>query len=282
MQSNPLQQYFRVEKMFITLPSGADFYSPDVVKYTSSGEVGIRSMTARDELMFKNPDMLFNGETIRNIIVSCVPSVLDVDQLLTIDIDAIMVAIRQVSFGNEYVRDYVCPKCGKEHAYAADLNHLLGNMSYFNGPTTVDTSDGISIKVAPLAFKDTASLLKSNFSRQQALRIIEQSNVSDAEKLVKFKEQFDELVNLKIDSVAASVRSITHLPSGTEITERSQIIDFLNNTDLNVVESITHSLAQLAKIGVNRSIPIECVNEECKHTWEEDIDFNPMSFFIKS
>ena len=61
-QVNPLKQYFRAIKMYLKIPSGTSYYSPDVITFTDGGEVGVLPMTGNDELILKNPDALLNGE----------------------------------------------------------------------------------------------------------------------------------------------------------------------------------------------------------------------------
>ena len=70
--SNPLQQYFRQPKIFISLPSKGLYYGAGSFQgdYNS---VPIMAMTGMDEILMKTPDALFNGEATFKVIESCCP-----------------------------------------------------------------------------------------------------------------------------------------------------------------------------------------------------------------
>ena len=72
-QSNPLSAYFRAPKLYLKLPSGANYYNDDVITRPDNGEFAIYPMTTKDEMSLKNPDALLNDETVASLIKSCVP-----------------------------------------------------------------------------------------------------------------------------------------------------------------------------------------------------------------
>jgi len=67
-QSNPLQKYFRQPKIYIRLPSNGKYWNPNDIELTESGELPVYAMTAKDELSFKTPDSLINGQSTVNVI----------------------------------------------------------------------------------------------------------------------------------------------------------------------------------------------------------------------
>lgn len=74
-QTNPLVNHFRSPKLYVKLPSGTSLYSEDVIEIPESGEVPIFPMTAKDEIMMKNPDALLNGEATTQLLMSCCPNI---------------------------------------------------------------------------------------------------------------------------------------------------------------------------------------------------------------
>ena len=60
---NPLAGHFRTPKLYTSLPSGGDYYNLDIID-TSLDEHAVYSMTAKDELIMKNPDALLNGDAV--------------------------------------------------------------------------------------------------------------------------------------------------------------------------------------------------------------------------
>ena len=59
--TNPLLKAYRSSSLYISLPSGGKFYK-EKPKLSADGELAVYAMTARDELITKTPDALFNGE----------------------------------------------------------------------------------------------------------------------------------------------------------------------------------------------------------------------------
>ena len=59
--TNPLNKYFRQPAIYVSLPSGTD-YPPHVITPAQTGELGVMPMTAKDEIRFKTPDALMNGQ----------------------------------------------------------------------------------------------------------------------------------------------------------------------------------------------------------------------------
>ena len=72
--TNPLNKYFRQASIYVSLPSGTN-YPTDVVAPSETGEIGVMAMTAKDEIRFKTPDALMNGQGVVDVIQSCVPAI---------------------------------------------------------------------------------------------------------------------------------------------------------------------------------------------------------------
>ena len=80
-ESNPLSKYFRQSKLYISLPSQGKHYPAGAIDFPESGEVEVYSMTAKDELLFKTPDALLNGQATVDVIQSCIPAIKDVQAI---------------------------------------------------------------------------------------------------------------------------------------------------------------------------------------------------------
>jgi len=53
---NPLSSHFRAPKIFAPIPSAGKFYNDEVVEMPETQELPIFAMTAKDEMIMKNPD----------------------------------------------------------------------------------------------------------------------------------------------------------------------------------------------------------------------------------
>ena len=81
-QQNPLSDYFRGTSAYIKLPSCGFYNDPGDIETSENGEIEIYPMTTSDELLFKSPDALLNGEAIAKVIQSCAPGIKNVKNLL--------------------------------------------------------------------------------------------------------------------------------------------------------------------------------------------------------
>ena len=54
-QHNPLSAHFRAPKLFTPIPSAGKFYKDAVVEMPETLELPVFAMTAKDEMIMKNP-----------------------------------------------------------------------------------------------------------------------------------------------------------------------------------------------------------------------------------
>ena len=72
---NPLANYMRQPKIYIRLPSQGKYWPDNSIIIPETGEFPVYSMTAKDELSFKTPDALMNGQAMVDVIHSCMPTI---------------------------------------------------------------------------------------------------------------------------------------------------------------------------------------------------------------
>ena len=93
MGNNPLQQFFRQPKIYISLPSLGIYTIPGVIQGDVSN-LPIYGMTGMDEILMKTPDALMTGESTVKVIESCCPVIEDAWDLCLLDLDIILTAIK--------------------------------------------------------------------------------------------------------------------------------------------------------------------------------------------
>jgi len=107
----------------IDLPSQGHFYS--AVSPLASGRVELKYMTAREEDILTNQNLIKKGvvldELLKALIVT--PGV-QLDDILICDKNAIFVAARRLAYGDKYDAKLTCPKCGEENEVKIDLNEV--------------------------------------------------------------------------------------------------------------------------------------------------------------
>ena len=113
---NPLKGFFRNPGLYISLPSGGAFYEPGTVKFDRGEELAVYPMTAQDEMITRSPDALLNGDAVYKVIASCVPGILQPMDLTAKDAQALMIAIRCTTYGEDQEIDQTCA----EYRYQID------------------------------------------------------------------------------------------------------------------------------------------------------------------
>lgn len=275
-QQNPLKQYFRQFKSYLKLPSGTSYYSPSVVQFTDSGELGVLQMTGKDELMLKNPDALLNGEALIEVIKSCVPGVKDPRCLLTNDIDALITAIRFATFNDSLETTLHCPKCNAENVFKLDLEYALDNMEYLDPEYVVNLESGISVFIKPHSFPDVMKGLHAQFEQSKLTRAIESNTLTDDDRSKIFGKAFKEMAIVTYDLILNSIIKVVDDANNVNVSNKEYIKEFLNNIDNRSIDKISLLLKEINLIGIKRTFGAAC--EKCGHEWESEIDFNPVNF----
>ena len=280
MEQNPLRKYFRQPKVFITLPSKGKYYPTDALSVPETGEYPVYAMTAKDELSMKTPDALLNGQATVDMIKSCVPSIVNPWHMPSIDLDAVLVAIRIATYGDILEITTKVPGTGEDRKFDVDLRQILNKM------VTVEYEDNITVEnmkvlLRPLTYKEFTDASLKTFEEQRIFSIVNNEEIPDTEKLTKFNVSFKKLTDLTVTTLS---RSIVSISIGDDVVSNIAHIDeFINNADKNFYTSITDHLdIQKSKFQV-APMPVKSSDEDiaagAPATWEVPITFDQSNFF---
>lgn len=115
---------FEVPVESVPLPSNGVTYPVDSPLHACE-TVDIRSMTAREEDILTSRALIKKGTVITELIKSClIDKKIQVQDMLSGDRNAVMVALRVTGYGSEYIVDADCPKCGKRSKQTFDLTSM--------------------------------------------------------------------------------------------------------------------------------------------------------------
>jgi hypothetical protein len=115
---------FEVPTEAVPLPSLGLVY-PDTNPLHSAETVEIRAMTAREEDILTSRALIKKGTVITHLLQSCmVDKRVNVQDMLTGDRNAVMVALRITGYGSEYVAEAECPACNTKSKQNFDLSGL--------------------------------------------------------------------------------------------------------------------------------------------------------------
>ena len=165
MANNPLQQYFRQPKIFVSLPSQGIYYAPGAINGDPT-RLPVFGMTGMDEILFKTPDALLTGESTAKVISSCCPAITDPWQVSLVDLDLILSAIRIATFGSELTVGHKCSKCDTAQDYALELTKFIEHYSNCQYDNRV-VLDDLSVVIRPLNYRQNTEFALRNFAIQQ-------------------------------------------------------------------------------------------------------------------
>lgn len=289
-QSNPLSAYFRAPKLYLKLPSNANYYGDDVIDRPDNGEFAIYPMTTKDEMSLKNPDALLNGEAVASLIKSCVPEIKKPKELLSADVDAILIAIRGASAGDEVEVNAECPVCKETSTVTVSIDSSLATMESIEDAYTENLSNGLKITVLPFTYGNTIKAGIASFQSTRSMQAISELE-DDMDRLKAFNTSFVQLADLNFEMMLDSIKSVSYMNSdGVEeqVTERKQLREFLENTDNTTGKEIEKLVNDINSKGVKQEVQIECQAENCKDkencptTYSAPINFDPVNFFTGS
>ena len=279
---NPLNKYFRQASIYVALPSGTD-YPADVVTKSETGEIGIMPMTAKDEIRFKTPDALMNGQGVVDVIQSCVPDIKDAWQIKSYDLDTILVAIRIATYGETMEINFNVPGANESVAHTVNLPAILDQIQ----KTTVDTAftlkDGLKITVQPLTYRDMTSTSLQTFQQQKMYSAIQDSELPDEDKATRFNDAFKKLTDLNASILLKNMASIT-MTDGTVITDAAHIKEFVDNANATVIKEIETKLMNLRTQGAVKPLKLKASEEQIKKgapaSYEVPVTFDTSNFFV--
>lgn len=272
---NPLSQFNKKTARYIKIPSQGAGYSKGI-KLSDSGELAVYPMTARDELMLKSPDALLNGQAVLEVLSHCVPDIASPEEILIIDLDAIMVAIRMATYGDEMDIIVECTSCNAPNTVGLSLPALLDQQTYWIGLTEIKLASGIKVKLKPTTIKDKNRMSISSFDQMTELTQIDKEEGKTTDKMAKANKSFGNLVDLSLNLVAGSIlEAVT--PENLVIKDFAIIKEWVLDLSKSEFDLIDVALRELAKIGVPKSMNIKC--DKCHAISETAINFNPSDFF---
>ena len=125
---NPLKAFFRQPAIYLKLPSNGSFWPEGSVEFPHNRELPVYPMTAVDEITYRTPDALFSGQSVIDVVQSCIPAIKNAWAMPYIDVNSILIGIRVASYGHAMEVSTVCTNCNHEDDFELDLRHVLNQM----------------------------------------------------------------------------------------------------------------------------------------------------------
>lgn len=258
MTENPLLANLKLPGKIFQLPSRGLFYDPDVFSSdVENAEILVNAMSAFDEIVIKNPDLLFSGKALNEVVKACIPNILKAGELYGKDVDAIMIFLRMVTYGPQYEIN-VTHDCenAKSHSYIIDLDQLISRMKYldattFNDKYKVILPNGQTVHLQPVKYKNVIELLQDNQNKKELT----------ADDLKKNLEK----------SIMDIIKDIDN------ITDKNLIYQWVKKAPAPYIEKIADAIQDTNDWGPDNIIEVKC--KDCGETFKVELPINPISFF---
>ena len=272
--NNPLRQYFRQPAIYIKLPSSGQFYPPGTLTLTETNELPVYPMTAIDEIMYKTPDALFNGQATVNVIQSCIPNITNAWGVPAMDVDTILVAIRIASYGHEMEFGTKCPKCSAESDRALDLRTVMDAMRIPDYNQSIQSGD-MEIYFRPMNYKNLNDNNQLQYENQRMLQMLPDTKFEDTEKMNALTAALKKITDITVTALAQSIATVK-TPTAM-VSEPEYIEDFLKNCDRNLFTQIRDHIIKLKTQAEMQ--PMKLVCDECTHEYEQSVSLDMSNFF---
>jgi len=279
---NPLEKYYRQPAIYIKLPSKGKYYTKEVYTPTETGEIPVLPMTAKDELAFKTPDAMINGQATVDVIKSCVPNLKDPWKMVNYDTDVVLLAIRIATYGENMDIGFRVPVANDEQSHTLILPELLEQLGRIEIEDETTTSKGFKIQIQPLDYKKLTKIQIARFEQQKMYGTIDSSSMTEGEKQSAFGKSFATLNMVNFSLLVDSIKSIT-TPGGDTVVDRAQIIEFCNKTDSKTINEIQDKLSELRLQAQMAPLKIKSTEEQIKKgapaSFEVPVTFDNSNFF---
>jgi len=280
--TNPLNKYFRQAAIHITLPSNGD-YPPHVITPSATGEFPVMPMTAKDEIKFKTPDALMNGQGVVDVIQSCMPNIKDAWQIKSHDVDTILIAIRIATYGETMDLQFNVPTINEQVTHTINLPATLDQIRQDKIQNSITLKDGLIVETRPLTYRDMTQTSLQTFQQQKMYSSVQNSDISDEEKVKRFDESFKALTELNSKVLLKNISKVT-TPEGAEVSDPEQIKEFVDNANATLITELQDELAVIRVQGSVKPLTLKATEDQIKKgapaTYQVPVTFDTANFFV--
>lgn len=283
-QKNPLTAFMRKPKLYLKLPSQGNFWAEGSLDMPPNGEFPVYGMTAKDEMLIRTPDALFNGTSTVEVIRSCIPNILDPWMMPSIDLDAILIAIRIASYGEKMPMKVFIPGLNEEEEFEIDLRPILDEIiNDTNWDTEVKVNNDITIYIEPVNYKAMTDYQIINFDSNRALQVmLQDEGMTESQKLELAAVTMSKLAEGTLMQLNNGVKRVDTSEGNT--TDEAHIKEFVANIDKEIFGVLAEAFRERNKHNGTRMIkiivPPNFVEKGAPESLEVPFQFDYASFFV--
>jgi len=274
---NPLAKYFRQPAIYIKLPSSGKYWEENALELPANGEIPVYPLTTRDEITLRTPDALMNGSGVVDVIQSCCPNIKNAWNMPSIDVDAVLIAIRIASYGQTMDIETKCPACDESNTHAMDLSTCLVAIKSPDYNKVLEI-DGLKIKLKPNPYFGVNKVNAVNFEEQKMMQALENADLNDIAKSQAITESMNRLIDINLMTVTDSTDYI-EVADGVQVNDKNHINEFYRNAKSNVVQLVRNRINEANIEGGVPPQPAVC--HECTADYKVPLVFDYANFFVR-
>jgi len=276
--SNPLAKHFRQPAIFTRLISGGKYWPDGALDLPVTGKIPVYPMTTRDEITLKTPDALIDGTSVVSVVQSCCPSIKNAWEMPSVDVDAILIAVRIASYGPSMTLESTCPHCKHEHEYDVNLSSILDSLQTPNYDEELRIDQELTVKLKPMNYLQVSRAGNAAFEEQRYIQSISTGDFSDEEKKKQYATHLERLVDLSIKNIVYCTEAII-INSVDRVTDPKFITEYYANAETSILKKIQDRIKEYTEITAIKPIDVKCT--ECDKDFALSIQFDYASFFGK-
>lgn len=251
----------------VDLPSEGFFYPKD--HPLSKGTVEIRHMTAADEDILTDEQLIQKGEVMDRLLENViVEEGIELDDVLNGDIGGIMLATRILAYGKQYAFETECPVCGEKNQKTADLMEIQSKdipfEEYERHQTEFETelpATGASVKFGLLTRGDVQNINNE----------VDRVKRNTGKKVGEGKRELGSQVST---NMTTRLRYLLEEVNGErDIKEIRKFVDKMPAKDSLALRR------EVARVNPDLDLNYEFVCDFCAHLEEMDIPLDETFFF---
>lgn len=276
-RQNPLAGHFRQPAIYLKLPSNGKWWGEGALEMPANGEIPIYPMSTKDEILLRTPDALLNGQGLVDVIQSCCPNIRDAWKMPSVDVDAVLIAIRIATYGNKMSFDSKCPHCKEDNVHEVDLSNPLQTLNCPNYNELLTYKD-LKIKFKPQFYFGINKTNMLEFEEQKIINLINATDIEADEKAKEITNSMNRLFNYGIDACTQSTEYI-EMGDGTKVTDAEFIKEYYQNAESAVIKLLQGKIADFATQAKAEPLHLGC--RECTKPYDVELTFDYASFFGK-
>ena len=194
----------------------------------------------------------------------------------SIDLDAILVAIKRCTYGDSQDVTCTCPECETANEVSLNLNQIISSIKAVEKLAPVVFDSGLSVFIKPVTVNNLLSLNWVQFEQVRNIQIAEQNNIDETDKVNLMQRSFQLLTEKNIEIVSSCIDTVL-LPDGVTVTDQQDIKDWINDLSKPDFTKIEDSIMITSNMGISKEFDVTCKN--CSHEFKSSLDLNPTTFF---